>query len=540
MSHFKWYTGGSTETIPPNAAYKFPSESTRAEKTTPRIAPKNGAIFGPGDTIRLEHPADGFTDLRATTIEFDLTLTGWGDTLGTTRMQNDIQSCFQRVRVLYGGSPLEDHIDYNSIKRFITEVTATNGGVMNQETISQGMGGQVVDCDPSKTTAVGTTFTTRDEALPNGGGYEGHCNARQKYIQGLSPLVDKQDVGAHFVNGGTFGNVGEGTAANSVTRRYSIQLAVGLYQQRKLMPTAYMASQFSVEITLERASACIYSPVTGGSTAPTYSINNVNLIPVVMSFSDEYQDGFEVGLNEKGIPIPFATWRKYGHVVNGSDVNINIQDKSRSVKAIFTLQKRNNPAFQYDSGASFFDTHTQGGSTLQTAQYRIGTRYFPASPMEFSRSGSAVSNGGAEGKVELDKALGTLGDSRLSSNVSASTWALQRSRLGDGITADLLQEYDYKHSVATFESGGQPNLALRETALNGFCGTLASASFGLAVNLETDDGAAVSGLNAQEQSDITLVARWYGAQQANFNLMTFVYVDRMLIIEKNNRMVLVE
>jgi len=61
---------------------------------------------------------------------------------------------------------------------------------------------------------------------------------------------------------------------------------------------------------------------------------------------------------------------------------------------------------------------------LQTYQFRIGGRYFPASPVQTSAIGADSSNGGAEAYVELEKALNIVGDYRLSTNVNAKTWAL--------------------------------------------------------------------------------------------------------------------
>lgn len=95
---------------------------------TPRIPPKNGGIFSPGQTIRLEFPAQGkifiklttgYVNPLHTTLEMDVTLVTplviatSALTAYTARFQNNIQSIFQRVRLLYGATPLEDMINYN-------------------------------------------------------------------------------------------------------------------------------------------------------------------------------------------------------------------------------------------------------------------------------------------------------------------------------------------------------------------------------------------------------------------------------------------
>lgn len=74
-----------------------------------------------------------------TTLEFDVTFANWQTTEGSIRMQNNIQSAFNRVRLLYGATPLEDVINYNQIARCLTEWTATNDqGAIDQTSISEG------------------------------------------------------------------------------------------------------------------------------------------------------------------------------------------------------------------------------------------------------------------------------------------------------------------------------------------------------------------------------------------------------------------
>lgn len=58
---------------------------------TPRIPPKNGAIFTPGSTIRLEFPAQGYVNPLNTTLQFDVTLYAPGTPAGTAvRLQNNV------------------------------------------------------------------------------------------------------------------------------------------------------------------------------------------------------------------------------------------------------------------------------------------------------------------------------------------------------------------------------------------------------------------------------------------------------------------
>lgn len=82
----------------------------------------------------------------------------------------------------------------------------------------------------------------------------------------------------------------------TVTRRYQVQLALGLMTQEKLIPTKYMASQLAIELTLETVANCVFADYLQSAGAPgfgytpglasqiTYAVSNVNLIPEILEF----------------------------------------------------------------------------------------------------------------------------------------------------------------------------------------------------------------------------------------------------------------
>lgn len=413
-SHFAWYPSSDSVTIPWNARYSFPTQANKTLKMTARIPPKNGSQFLPGQTIRLEFPAQGYVNPSKTTIEFDVTMSRPLLTTATNeysvRFQNNIQSIFSRVRVMYGSTPLEDIINYNVIVRNLTEWTATAPyPTMDQSTIAEGIGGIAVGVDGQGTTP-------------------GMFNVRQKHIQGYS-----FGTGAGSANfgaaGRSLGSVPHSTPSFTgfgidagTTRRYQIQLAVGLMTCEKLIPTKFMASQLAIELTLEQAAACMFVSFTGSNTTtfvPTYAVTEVNLIPEVLEFDASYDEMFLRGLQNGGVPIKFSSWHTYlFSSQSAATVNLQVQERSRSVKSVYCVQRRQVPQYSTDSGACFLDTSSTGQSTLQNYQVRVGSRFFPASPVQVSnRVGGALTNGGAEAFVELQKALNTLGDYRLAAAV---------------------------------------------------------------------------------------------------------------------------
>jgi len=537
-AHFKWYPASEEVVVPWNARYSFPSQSNKAVKITPRIPPKNGSVFSPGQVMRLEFPAQGYVNPLNTTLEFDVTLYGANATTQAIRFQNNIQSIFNRVRLLYGATPLEDMINYNVIVRSLTEWTATNQHMtMDQTSIAEGIGGVAVGFDSL--------------------GFPGLVNVRQRYIQGNSISTG---TGVAFSSGASFGQVpcsingaipaglpvpapGAPAGALAVTRRYQINFALGLFTQDKLIPTKFMASQLAIEITLEQAAACIYAPaITVPTATPSYGVGNVNLIPEIVEFDASYDSMFLAGLRDGGVPLKFSSWHTFiFSSASAANVNLLVQERSRSVKALFAVQRRSQASTSVDNGATFFDTAALCDSSLQNYQFRIGGRYFPAAPVQCSAGvGSAFTNGGAEAYVELSKALNIVGDYRLSSSCNTQKWALQ------GTNSGFLQEYDYSLKYLFPDPAtGRSITQNSELATSSFAGDMGSQCFAMAVDLETSNGIEISGLNAEEQSDIALIANWAKPQvTGNANtpssLEVYSYYDAMIVLRENNVLELIQ
>jgi hypothetical protein len=373
-------------------------------------------------------------------------------------------------------------------------------------------------------------------------------SVRQKYIQG----VDNTE--------GTYAGNNIGTIPNSeCKRRYQVKLAFGLFQQEKLIPLKWMASQLTLELTLAPAASCIFQRWGAAGSPASYTVTNVNYIPEILEFDASYDAMFLKGLREGGVPIKFASWHRYIQTIGGqSQVSFPIQERARSVKSIFTVQRRGSDILSADSGAAFFSTGATNGGTLQSYQYRIGGRYFPATPVQTSLTLSGTfNNGGSEAFTELQKALNTLGDNRLSTNVDTFKWCSPYTMLPNNTTAYnftwfassdaiALQEADYSGAhfrrltaPAEYATLGQNNLVLSPCPYTN-CSPIGSSCFAMAVDLETSNGVEISGLNAEEQSDITLIANYSQAQSENFQLEAYVYYDAMIVLRENNVLELIQ
>ncbi len=537
--HNKWYPAAEDTIIPWNATYSFPTEANKAEKSTPRIQPKTGSSFGPGELFRIEFPASGYINPLNTVLVFDVTLTGFTANTGSIiRFQNNIASIFERITLYYGSNVIEDMRGYNIIVRGLTEWTATNQMVHDNSSICEGIGGVVVGSD-------------------GGGGAQGLVNLRNAYIQGYD---GSSATDANFSAGDGFGGVPNaqlnGTSTTSdvySTRRYAINLALGLFTQDKLIPVKYMAAQLGIEFTLANASSCIFAQLGGGTATltPSFRIANIAMLPEVLQFDSSYDKEFLKGLEGDGVPIKFSSWHRFTFPTAGSSVaNLIVQEKSRSVKAIFMVQRRAPESIYTDSGAFFYDSSTydsSNGNSLVDYQYRIGDRYYPGRPVQFTGIGGSISNGGAEGYMELQKAMNTMGDYRLSPPVNSNRWAMPPSTATitptGNPTASALNEFDYCCNVVGW-THGNPIYSLVQSAAaatgNSFCGNLGSNCFTMAMNLETSNGVEISGLNAEQQSDISLIANWSAGQNSNFVFEVFTYYDAMLILRSGNDMDLIQ
>jgi hypothetical protein len=264
----------------------------------------------------------------------------------------------------------------------MTEWTGSDALGPDQTSITDGIGGVTP-------TVSGAVFKEDNSVTETGTGIPIIGNVRQKYIQG----IDTRGTADDLTTACGFGCVPNGTTVSTAAatfealkgtnpaRRYQVQLALGMLTQEKLIPTKFMASQLAIEITLAQPADCMFLNVnstTASSTAPTYQVSNVNLIPEILEFDASYDESFLQGLQNGGVPIKFCTWNNY-RFSNGqaSTANLQIQERSRSVKAIFALQRRENGDLTKDSGASFFNTDvtaTTAGTTLQDFQFRIGGR----------------------------------------------------------------------------------------------------------------------------------------------------------------------
>jgi hypothetical protein len=156
--------------------------------------------------------------------------------------------------------------------------------------------------------------------------------------------------------------------------------------------------------------------------------------------------------------------------------------------------------------------------------------------------GTNVPNGGCESYAELAKALNILGNNTITTSTNAAKWALNAAA-GDFLTSsagNLLPEFDYEQALIGFKATGTPVYKAISSATSAASGDLASSCFAYATDLETSNGLEISGLNAEEQSDISLLIRYSASQSSGFGYEVFTYIDSMIVLRENNVLELIQ
>ena len=133
--------------------------------------------------------------------------------------------------------------------------------------------------------------------------------------------------------------------------------------------------------------------------------------------------------------------------------------------------------------------------------------------------------------------MNIVGDSRLKTNTTSLNWAVP-ALINQSI--NILPEYDYTYAHAGFSAAGIPAYIISESPFSCFVGNTPSSMFACSINFETSNGIEISGLNAEEQSDISFNVMWSASQSNGFSIECFTYVDVMWVLRPNNYLDLIQ
>ena len=509
-SHFLFHTNVS-EVVPFNAKYQFPSQATRSQKQTVKIPPKNKVSgYNPGEIIRIEFPAQGYLDVAHSVLQFDLSLKATPNYM--PMLQGSAHSCIKRLRVLYGSLVLEDIQYYNILNRAVYDSTSKS-------------------------------YETTSGTCSDGSGTDAQR-------MGIWQWLNQNQTGGAF-----------STSANGqASLRCTLNLQSGLLQNKKLLPLKWMSSQLAIELEVAIANDVFVSggttttvtssaiTVITSDTALSYTVDNINFIAELLEFDSSYDAAFYEGLKAGGVPIKFASFHSTIYSVNSSIMQLQIQERSRALKAGFAVHVL--PSNQ--STVSCVDTHAFFHALTNTFQWRLGGRYFPAQPVQVIGSNnanntgsSAVPSSGAEAYIELEKALNTIDNLDVATSMDYSTfagpfkdnncpyiWIALTSSTGIQATkVDPSGTPCNTFAIASGTTTGRIFWPITTSAsvyptLIDATGTtdntqlvpstpLPTAKFIMATSFETSNGSEISGINAEELSDVSLIV--------NYNLAPTLY-----------------
>lgn len=621
MSAHKFHSDIS-ETVPWQAQYTFPTQSTKVHKQTIKLVPKNGGEFGSNARTRIEFPADDYMNGLNSYMSFDLVIddeasaslmryctqkieytvqntnytnviVGAGDsrrlTITDSGNINDqnynkqwdsfyngnadldggkaLAGCFVRVvqgskagkvarilqsaanlgivtltlddklevyefdiieivpgnrlpfggahnlinrlRIMYGSLAIEDIQNYSTLARAILTAGADAAYGGQQGSLLDGM---------ASAHANYSTTNWRSQAPFGSGGVDDAVSELSQSISKLHDstalinkcLANNMHPSLENVPADPYQDLGYSTAINPPN--FTLNLFSGFLCTQKLIPLKWMAAQLAVEIEWNPAERCLLSAAT-----PDYSIRNVNYVTELYQFDSTYDSAFYMGLSTMGVPLKFSSWHYHQFNWTGSTLVAQIQERARSVKSILAVTRDATRSYYYDNDRFYhavgekmaqandqgldkyqqkrFPTTkaTMGRAPITEFQFRVGGRYFPAQPV-------SCTNGAAEALCELMKVMNYLGDYTRSISIDMFNWSSLYMGGGDKfIIAGCFENTD------------------------AFPGT-------------------ISGLNAEEQSDIQLTIRTGDSaltapgQQPDTSkqLSVFVNYDSIVVVRDNN------
>lgn len=500
------------EVVPFSAQYSFPSQATRQSKRTVKLTPKNNAaIYSSGSTIRFEFPASGYLNPNTSYLAFNCRMVPTAGSFaagslirGGAEFQNNIQSIFRRVRVLYGSLVLEDIQDYNILQRLFTEVADPAGNHLGTAPMYQGIGSTKRYLNNTITSLAANRITTGDR----------EWSRFNYHSSGTEDAPD--DIGL-------------------VSRRYAIPLCTGLFRQKNLIPLKFMASQLSIEIEIAEAVDCVvYVRGSDGTvpngTVPTSAKIEVGL-PELVTELLEFDSDFDkaiYNIMQKGLPIYFQSWHVTTQTVQPNlKAQLNIQESARSVRyALAVLLDESRRKLTADT--HFFVSSLQTTApdedvsssgycnninqcSVESYQWRLGGTYYPSQPVacyggkqpNLSGVDAYYGDPPVEAYAELMKTFGNMfGD--------------------DGV-------FFGNQRVNTFG-----NVKFGRSDSSGYdC-----RSFVMAGNFMSDRGDIISGINAEEQNDLQLIMTFVGTSSASSKTAKIITCfDNLIILGESNNMV---
>lgn len=415
---------GSDVPVQPAANADFQGQRTQsivASRNHVEISPKYGGQFRAGNIIRLEIPSNDWLDSEAFYISFKAKIftglnassngivqdpnvaanvlvpllmpnedqpplvfgnsedaaalvsgvqniePGLAQTSLSVRFANNIQTIFNRMKILQGSTVIEDIQDYGTLAKIISYASIPSE---YRDKVGLLMSG---DGDPS-------------DYLHKCYRKKWHCKSR-----------NDEHPGAHF---------------------YNVRLHSGLFTAGKLLPLKYMG-QLTIELYLETNQESLVSSVSGRFSTldrPFVAVGNASLTTAInypnayyeldevkahcefVTTIDEYDKNAQATIEERGLEIWIDTWSTHSRQIHSAGVSTHsFQERAVSLRGGFAVMRNSEDINDIRSEASF------PANNIREWQWKLGSKYVPAQPVK-------TVAGGGRAMAELYKTLGALWD----------------------------------------------------------------------------------------------------------------------------------
>jgi len=347
--------------------------------------------------IKIVANSEGWMDPSTLRITFDVLNTGFAGAL--LRPVSGGWSFFRRLRILCGGTVIEDISEFNRTQELFTTLISKNSKVN-------------IDAEGF---ALSSFDYTTDESLAN---FSGIPSGEYQTIS-FTPLS-------------------------------------GILSQPKYLPLRYAALTFELELVSDNTLPFVLktvAPFTAATTSDSWSLQNVQMKCDIVTLDNALDNSYaELLLSGKSLPISYSTYiSQFQSILSGDvgqqKVRINIARSLSRLKSVFiSFDKTNTVASAvYKDFNSFYspmymstDVHTMGQEGEIEFQMQLGNKLYPETPI---RSHS-------ESFYQLRKCLGVQSSALHSFNITGQEYRRRKFIIGIDTEAVLQASFSGKNTRA--------------------------------------------------------------------------------------------
>jgi hypothetical protein len=148
---------------------------------------------------------------------------------------------------------------------------------------------------------------------------------------------------------------------------------IGLLGSDKYIPLLKLAGGLNLQIELAAPRDAFFSSAAGDE--PSYSVSQVSYVARLVNFERDFMAQFDQVMNVGGVELASTTYSHYLTNVGNNAYNMNIPDKSRSIKSIVAIQRPEAGLTSPDYTISRTDARDYDG--VADIQFRVGPILYP-------------------------------------------------------------------------------------------------------------------------------------------------------------------